>query len=128
MNKHTIFLEEPVTLGPDVTKTHCTDFKSNPLPLGVAGRGIVTVSFTRPPEADANIVLGIQASPNGGDLWTTAMFFSFTIPLNTPADENNQVRISIPISMYGLSHLRLAEIKNEDKKITITGINACLSI
>jgi len=89
--------------------------------------GVLTVKFTRTTGTTAEVDFEFQASFDGGTTWTTAAYCTISVATNAAA-VSDVVRYSVPVYLYGISHLRLYRIVNNDGSTALTNCGAYLSL
>jgi hypothetical protein len=113
-----------VTNGTDFTSEHVSTTYPIDTPKNV---GLLTVTFTRTTGTASEVDFGFQASYDGGTTWTTAAYCTVSVATNATA-VSNIVRYSVPVYLYGISHLRLYQIVNNDGSTALTACGAYLSL
>ena len=123
--KKTDFLGTPVSVVAGATSQNGTDFTSEHIaPLLVMGT--ITVNFTRTAGSSSLVYFEFQASADNGESWSTAYYLRIEIPTNETA-ASNAVQIIKLVNFYGISHIRLYRIVNNDASNNLTACNASLS-
>jgi hypothetical protein len=123
--KYQIFLDTAVAVNAGATADNGAEFTSKERPVPAA-HGLLVVTFTRAAGSTATVDFYIQVSFDGGDTWSTpGDFGTFSVPTNTKA-VSNVVRTAKLIYLYGVSHVRLWEIHNNDSE-NLTACNAGIS-
>lgn len=121
-----------VDCGTSTTVVNGTDFTSAEVsttyPIDTPKNvGLLTVTFTRTTGTASEVDFEFQASYDGGTTWTTAAYCTISVATNAAA-VSNVVRYSVPVYLYGISHLRLYRIVNNDGSTALTACGAYLSL
>lgn len=123
------FLSTAVSCGISTTLVNATGFNSAeinatfPPPFAIAA---LTVIFTRTTGTAAEVDFEFQVSYDGGTTWSTAYYVKISVPTNETA-VSNVVRVTKEVQFYGISHVRLYRIVNNDGATALTACNATLS-
>jgi len=126
------FLAAGVSCGVSTTLVNGTGFTSNELAITLAGydvinNGLLNITFTAAAGSALTVDFEFQVSYDGGTTWTTAYYVRIQTPTNETA-VTNVVRVSKPIYLYGISHIRLYRIVNNDDANNLTVCNASMSL
>jgi len=118
------------TIAASGTATNGSEFTAIPIlvsrPLGSSVVAI-TITFTGDGSmSGADIDFYFQASYDGGTTYSTDEFVIVDIGSNA-ASATNVVRHTELVNVYGISHLRLWKVVNNDSSNTITTVNATIS-
>lgn len=88
----------------------------------------VTIWFTGDGSMDGSDVdFFFQASYDNGTTWSTDAYVEVDVASDTDADGSNNAKHTELINVYGISHLRLWKIVNNDAANSITTVNATIS-
>lgn len=88
----------------------------------------ITVTFTGDGSMDgADIDFHFQASYDNGNTYTTADYWIVEVESDTDADDDEIVIYTEPVLVFGVSHLRLWKVVNNDAANSITDVNATIS-
>ena len=120
--------------GAATTATNGTEFTAVPIKVSRRDGGghssvvTITISFTTDGGGiDSNDVdFYFQASYDNGTTYTSDEFVIIDCPADTTAS-SNAVKHMEQVNVYGISHLRLWKIVNNEADDTITLINATIS-
>ena len=86
----------------------------------------VTVTFTRAAGSASLVYFEFQGSYDNGTSYSTVYLFRIEVATNSTA-VSNVVRYTTLVNVYGISHLRLYQIVNNDSSNNITSCNAYVS-
>jgi hypothetical protein len=121
------FLTTAVACGKGATLVNGTGFTSASVDImNQSAQGVVTVTFTRAAGTASTMDFEFQVSYDGGTTWSTAYYAVIQVPTNETA-ATNAVRVTIPVDFWGVSHVRLYRIKNNDAANDTTACNARIS-
>jgi len=90
--------------------------------------GGITVTFTRAAGAADTVDFTFDISYDGGTTWASFEGVTIQIATNHAVISGTTVRAYIEVNLYGISHIKLHSIKNNDGVNNITACNATLSI
>ena len=122
------FLDTAVDVNASATKVNGTDFTSNEIKImSRKDGGAITVTFTRATGSASTLDFEFQASCDGGTPWSTAYYVKIEVATNETA-VSNVVRKTIQVNLWGISHIRLYRIVNNDGANNVTACNAILSL
>lgn len=124
------FMASGVSCGAGATLVNQTGFASLIIRAsypGMPSTGALTITFTRTTGTSATVDFEFQASYDNGVTWTTSAYVTVSIPTNSLA-ASDVVRYTAPINVYGVSHLRLSRIVNNDGATALTACNATFSL
>ncbi len=127
--KSEAFMAAGVSCGAGATIVNQTGFGSGIVRVSYTGRpsvGCITVTFTRTTGTASLVDFEFQASYDNGTTWTTAAYVTVSVATNALAS-SNVVYYSVPVYVYGVSHLRLSRIVNNDGSTALTVCNAYFS-
>jgi hypothetical protein len=128
------FLAAAIGVAKTVTKVNGTDFTSVQLPVQIEPASLLTVTFTRAAGSASLVTFVFQVSYDGGTTWSnfidplTGLEAYFSLATNHAVISGTTVRVSKPIGLYGVTHIRLASVANADASNDLTAVNASLSI
>jgi hypothetical protein len=114
-----------VVNGTDFTSAHVSTTYPIDTPKNV---GLLTVTFTRTTGTTAEVDFEFQVSFDGGTTWCTEPYCVVSVATNAAAATSNVVRYAAPVYLYGISHLRLYRIVNNDGSTALTACGAYLSL
>ncbi len=126
----TAFLSSGENVNASTTAVNGTDFTSVEIFVARFEEkfiGAITVTFTRAAGSASTVDFEFQASYDGGTTWSTAYYVRIQVPTNETA-VSNVVRATREVQFYGVSHVRLYRIVNNDGANNLTACNATLSI
>ena len=125
------FLASAVAVNATITKVNGTDFTSVEVnlsyPPDLPTIGALTVTFTRAAGSASTVDFEFQVSYDGGTSWTTAYYVRIQVATNETA-VSNVVKVTKPVYLYGISHMRLYRIVNNDGANNLTACNAKISL
>jgi hypothetical protein len=118
------------TLAASSTATNGSEFTANSIQVSLLGGSsvvAVTITFTGDGSMDgSDIDFFFQASYDDGTTWSTTGFVEVDVASDTD-HSSNVVRHTELVNVYGVSHLRLWKVVNNDAANSITSINATIS-
>lgn len=126
--KHTDFLETAEDVNAGATATNGSEFTSEHIPLEGAQRGAITITFTRAAGSTSTVDFEFEVSYDGGVNWSTYEGAKLSEPTNKTPKSGTTVEVSYQFNFYGISHIRLWKITNNDGANNLTSCNARLSI
>ena len=122
------FLSAAVAVDAGATKTNGAEFTSQGADkdLNWVQLALLTVTFTRAAGSASKVYFEFQISYDGGTTYTTAYYWRVEVATNETA-VSDVVRYSELIPLYGVSHIRLYRIVNDDSGNNLTDCNAYIS-
>lgn len=129
------FLATAVSCDLSDTQTNGTEFTSLERQIyfpanQVTSTVLITVTFTRTTGTSSEVYFEFQgcfdADPDTESNWTTTYLFRIEVATNATA-VSDVVRYSELVNCYGVSHLRLYRIVNNDASTNLTLCNAYVS-
>ena len=129
-HEHENFLVSATSVNAGATAVNGTNFTSRNVRVSRLGYGSVaaiTVTFTRSAGSSSTVDFEFQVSFDNGTTWSTAYYVRIQVATNETA-ASNVVRKTTEINFYGISHVRLYRIVNNDGANNLTACNATLSI
>jgi hypothetical protein len=128
--KSEAFLATAVNCNASATVTNGVDFTSATVRASYIGRpsvGAISVTFTRAAgSATLTVDFYFQASYDNGTTWADYIE-SFSVETGHAVLSGTTVKVTKPINLYGVSHLRLSKIVNNDTANNLTACNATFS-
>jgi len=125
------FLGSPLSVAASGTATDGTEFNSLEPRVSHNGYGAVcaiTVTFVRDGAGTTDTVdFEFQASFDGGTSWSTAYYVRLRVATNETAISSTVI-VTDPVNIYGISHLRLYRVVNNDSATNLTYCNAYVSL
>lgn len=113
-----------VTAGATVATASSSIWVSRP---GYSGVIALICTFTRAAGSTSTLDFYFQASHDGGTTWENYDDITIEIPTNQTVYSGNIVREVYLVYAYGLTHLRLRQIVNNDGANNVTACNVTLS-
>ena len=125
------FLATGVSCGTSASVVNGTDFGSAAVRVSFIGQpsiGALTVTFTRAAgSSTATVDFYFQVSYDGGTTYSDYIE-PFSVETGHAAISGTTVRVTKPILLYGVSHIRLYKITNNDGSNALTVCNAAISM
>ena len=91
--------------------------------------GAITVTFTTDGSGTSDeIDFEFQVSYDDATTWSTAYYVKISVATNKTADASDVVRVTKAVNFYGISHVRLYRIVNNDSANNLTDCNATISL
>lgn len=113
-----------VTAGATVQASSSSIWVSRP---GYSGVVALICTFTRAAGSASTLDFYFQASHDGGETWENYDSITIEIPTNQAVYSGNIVREVYFVYVYGLTHLRMRQIINNDGANNVTAVNVTLS-
>ena len=123
------FLATAVNVAKDTTVTNGTNFSSGAVRVSHPGYGAIcaiTVTFTRAAGSTSTLDFEFQCSYDSGTTYSTSYYVRLRPATNETA-VSNVVRYTSLVYIYGISHLKLYRIVNNDATNAVTACNATVS-
>jgi len=128
-NTHVAFLAADISVNAGTTKVNGTDFTS--AEVYIANHGLkevsaIKITFTRAAGSSSTVDFEFQVSLDGGTSWSTAYY----VKVQSTTDEtavSNVVRKIQLVNIYGITHIRLYRVVNNDSGNNLTAVNASVS-
>ena len=123
-------LATAVDCGAGATVTNVTDFPSLNAKVSHFGYkriAAVTVTFTRTTGTVDEVNFNLEASRDDGVTWDSAPYVELSVDTNDTAD-SNVVTKTFPVLVFGITHLRLGSIVNDDGATALTDCNVTVTI
>ena len=128
-NTHVNFLSAGIAVNATVTKVNGTDFTSTEIFLGeyrTKDVAAIKITFTRTAGSASTVDFEFQVSLDGKTNWTTAYFVKVSSATNETAVSNAVRKVDL-VNVYGVTHIRLYRIVNNDAANNLTAVNASIS-
>ena len=126
--RHKWFLSTAVNVAAGATVTYPATLPSGVVDVSKYSKCSFTVVFSRAAGAADTVDFTFDISYDGGTTWASFEGVTIQIATNHAVISGTTVRAYIEVNLYGISHIKLHSIKNNDGVNNITACNATLSI
>jgi len=123
-------LATAVACGAGATVTNVTDFTSLNAwvsQFGYKRVAAITVTFTRVTGAADDVNFNLESSRDDASTWDSAAYVELSVDTNATAD-SNVVTKTFQVNVYGITHLRLGSIVNDDSATALTACNVTVVV
>jgi hypothetical protein len=119
------FLKEGISIDPSEIKNNFVNFVSREISIRKKV-GAITVIFNRESGSLSTIDFEFQVSYGLTNIWSSAYYLRIRVRTNEDAVAE-AVSKTLPVNFYGISHIRLSRIINNDNSNYIENCNAIVS-
>jgi hypothetical protein len=115
-----------LTTGPVTKVIGDTGFTDNKVGVTDAPGGLLTVTFTRAAGSASTVDFYFQISYDRGTTWAD-FIQTIEVATNHSVISGTTVRVSEPIDLRGISHIRWSKVTNNDVANALTAVNVTIS-